>query len=228
MRVRYCVADSAAVLAGVGDVSLAGAAAVRRRADFRHAQDGDDHVAARILARLLLASTVAPTRPEEWELTQECPDPRCRRPDPHGRPSARLAAGRTASEAVRADADAVAVSWSHAHGVLACAVAVGAGRIGVDAETVRPVPPLPGRGWRAWVRGEALVKAGCTDLDAVLDLPLEHEPSCVPMPDGLGASGWLCDFDASAGRGPVVGAIATRATVRPVLRAVSLGALLTR
>lgn len=218
-----CVATSAQVLAVVGDVGLAGAAALARRARFRDPRDGDDHVAARLLVRLLLAESVPGTSPGCWVVTQRCEDPRCRRSDQHGWPDAKVVGACRGTVG-----EDISVSWSHAAGVVAVAVGAGVGRVGVDAEPVRPEPPLPGRGWRAWVRGEALVKAGRSDLGGVLGLPLDHEVGVVPMLAGLGGEGWVCDLGAVVEGSEVVVAVATCAPVCPAVLEVPLEAVARR
>lgn len=222
-NVRVCVARSADVLAEGDDVGLAGEAALARRSAFRDARDGDDHVAARILVRLLLAASLPGARPAGWEVTQRCEDPRCRRSEPHGRPRARLV--EEGAGGVRVAHGAVSVSWSHASGVIAAAVGLGVGRVGVDAEPVRPEPPLPGRTWRSWVRAEALVKAGHGDLDGMLGLALDDEPGCAPVPRELGSAGWLCDIDTVIDCAGVVVAVASGAAARPSILEMPLESL---
>ncbi|MFJ5846004.1 4'-phosphopantetheinyl transferase family protein [Streptomyces sp. NPDC092903] len=133
----------------------------------------DDVVAARLLLRLC-ASRFTGRAPDAHELIQFCPE--CGRYE-HGRPSLR-------------DSPRTGVSMSHAHGLVAAAA--GPGPVGIDVEPSarRPGPVSvlrrllpeagpeaadtsqdPGPGLlRAWVRREALLKAG----DAALPL-LEWE-----------------------------------------------------
>ncbi|MFJ4898889.1 4'-phosphopantetheinyl transferase family protein [Streptomyces sp. NPDC088727] len=127
----------------------------------------DDVVAARLLLRLC-ASRFTGRAPDAHELIQFCPE--CERYE-HGRPSLR-------------DSPRTGVSMSHAHGLVAAAA--GPGPVGIDVEpsTRRPGPLAvlrrmlpeadletavvsqdPGPGLlRAWVRREALLKAGGAGL----------------------------------------------------------------
>ncbi|MFG2672160.1 4'-phosphopantetheinyl transferase family protein [Streptomyces sp. NPDC048445] len=123
----------------------------------------DDVVAARLLLRLC-ASRFTGRAPDAHELIQFCPE--CERYE-HGRPSLR-------------DSPRTGVSMSHAHGLVAAAAGPGAVGIDVEPSTRRPGPMAvlrrmlpeaelraaaasqdPGPGLlRAWVRREALLKAG--------------------------------------------------------------------
>ncbi|WNI29226.1 4'-phosphopantetheinyl transferase superfamily protein [Streptomyces sp. ITFR-6] len=126
----------------------------------------DDVVAARLLLRLC-ASRFTGRAPDAHELIQFCPE--CERYE-HGRPSLR-------------DSPRTGVSMSHAHGLVAAAAGPGAVGIDVEPSTRRPGPmavlrrmlpeagPVaatsqdPGPGLlRAWVRREALLKAGGAGL----------------------------------------------------------------
>ncbi|MEV0913410.1 4'-phosphopantetheinyl transferase superfamily protein [Streptomyces sp. NPDC049967] len=126
----------------------------------------DDVVAARLLLRLC-ASRFTGRAPDAHELIQFCPE--CGKYE-HGRPSLR-------------DSPRNGVSMSHAHGLVAAAAGPGAVGIDVEPSTRRPGPmsvlrrmlpeagPVaatsqdPGPGLlRAWVRREALLKAGGAGL----------------------------------------------------------------
>ncbi len=171
------VAESAAVLAAarpfgdpLGSLNDGERARLTR---LRVPQDRHDLVAARVLARLLVvhrdgrppgAAALASIR-----LHQRCPE--CG--GPHGRPEV---SGRTE----------LGLSWAHARGLVAAAVADGP--VGIDVERRDgEVPRLDGRSdgaaaaslaaWLGWTRGEALVKAGLTDLDEVQRWPLAGPPS---------------------------------------------------
>lgn len=126
----------------------------------------DDVVAARLLLRLC-ASRFTGRAPDAHELIQFCPE--CGKYE-HGRPSLR-------------DSPRTGISMSHAHGLVAAAAGPGAVGIDVEPSTRRPGPiavlrrllpeadPVaatsqdPGPGLlRAWVRREALLKAGGAGL----------------------------------------------------------------
>ncbi|MFF3261381.1 4'-phosphopantetheinyl transferase family protein [Streptomyces sp. NPDC002932] len=126
----------------------------------------DDVVAARLLLRLC-ASRFTGRAPDAHELIQFCPE--CERYE-HGRPSLR-------------DSPRTGISMSHAHGLVAAAAGPGAVGIDVEPSTRRPGPMAvlrrmlpeadaeaatsqdPGPGLlRAWVRREALLKAGGAGL----------------------------------------------------------------
>ncbi|MFG2597632.1 4'-phosphopantetheinyl transferase family protein [Streptomyces sp. NPDC048462] len=135
----------------------------RRLTRIRVPARRDDVVAARLLLRLC-ASRFTGRAPDAHELVQFCPE--CRQ-DEHGRPSLR-------------DSPRTGVSMSHAHGLVAAAAGPGAVGIDVEPATRRPGPMAvlrrvlpeaelraaaaaqdPGPELlRAWVRREALLKAG--------------------------------------------------------------------
>ncbi|MGW0665458.1 4'-phosphopantetheinyl transferase family protein [Streptomyces sp. NPDC002746] len=127
----------------------------------------DDVVAARLLLRLC-ASRFTGRAPDAHELIQFCPE--CGQYE-HGRPSLR-------------DSPRTGISMSHAHGLVAAAAGPGAVGIDVEPSTRRPGPMAvlrrmlpeaaaeaavtsqdPGPELlRAWVRREALLKAGGAGL----------------------------------------------------------------
>lgn len=127
----------------------------------------DDVVAARLLLRLC-ASRLTGRAPDAHEIVQFCPE--CGQYE-HGCPSLR-------------DSPGTGVSMSHAHGLVAAAAGPGAVGIDVEPSTRRPGPMAvlrrmlpeadleaaaasqdPGPGLlRAWVRREALLKAGGAGL----------------------------------------------------------------
>ncbi|WLQ40653.1 4'-phosphopantetheinyl transferase superfamily protein [Streptomyces laculatispora] len=135
----------------------------RRLTRIRVPARRDDVVAARLLLRLC-ASRFTGLAPDAHDLVQFCPE--CGQYE-HGRPSLR-------------DRPRTGVSMSHAHGLVAAAAGPGAVGIDVEPSTRRPGPvavlrrmlpeadleaaaasPDPGPELlRAWVRREALLKAG--------------------------------------------------------------------
>ncbi|WP_329613873.1 4'-phosphopantetheinyl transferase superfamily protein [Streptomyces brevispora] len=139
----------------------------RRLTRIRVPARRDDVVAARLLLRLC-ASRFTGRAPGAHDLVQFCPE--CGQYE-HGRPSLR-------------DSPRTGVSMSHAHGLVAAAAGPGAVGIDVEPSTRRPGPmavlrrmlpeadletaaasPDPGPELlRAWVRREALLKAGGGDL----------------------------------------------------------------
>lgn len=123
--------------------------------------DRDDFVAARVLVRQLLVSAGVADDIAAIALAQKCAQ--CG--GPHGRPSV---VGRPE----------VFVSWAHSSGRVAAAVSDRP--VGIDIEPAHAVvPKLDGRTRTVteWVRMEALVKAGHTDLDGGLQLVLEWSPA---------------------------------------------------
>ncbi|MBC9956477.1 4'-phosphopantetheinyl transferase superfamily protein [Yimella sp. cx-51] len=126
--------------------------------------DRDDFVAARVLVRQLLVSAGVADDIAAIALAQKCAQ--CG--GPHGRPSV-------------VGHPEVFISWAHSNGRVAAAVSDRP--LGIDIEPVDAgVPSLDGRARTVteWVRLEALVKAGLTDLDGALHLVLDWPPS----PDG--------------------------------------------
>jgi 4'-phosphopantetheinyl transferase len=131
--------------------------------------DRDDFVAARLLARLMLADAegvpVTAAGLRQWEIRQSCAV--CG--EAHGRP--------------RVSGSGLSVSWAHADGLVA--VAVSPQRVGVDLERLgsvtrrEPSPAHPGSLpiALAWTRGEAVVKWGYGTLDDVLDWRWEEDPA---------------------------------------------------
>lgn len=172
VQVWWALEESDQVLAAQDSqniVRLAGVDAMSRRARFAHPVDGDDHVAARVLTKLLLAHAHPHTSAAEWQLTQTCSEPKCSRQEPHGKPLG-------LHKHWRAE-----VSWAHASGLVACAVTTGLPnhsanssawempRIGIDVERVGHQPPPLVDTWQGWVRAESLVKAGIMNLDEALN-----------------------------------------------------------
>lgn len=218
----WCLTSSTAVLAALGEHRIeqwAGADAARRHSAFRNPCDGADHLAVRALARALLAATAPGTHPLEWALTQKCDKAGCNRPEAHGRPLAEFN-----SHA------GPAVSWSHSSGMLACAVAPGIDRIGIDVETVTSDPPPIVSSWREWVRAEALVKAGFSDLDTAIEYPRTHPIGRVLLTDETSRCTWLNDLDVPELEGTsIVGALAMRmAAPADVVSDIALSDLLAR
>lgn len=128
---------------------------LRRWEGLRRSEDRSDFLAARVLAARAVRSLLGVA--DEVTFAQHCTT--CGGQD-HGPPEV--------------TSHVATVSWSHAHGVVA-ATAARAGRLGVDVERLGPddvVDEHLGVTARAFVRGEAMVKAGLFDLDAALSAPL--------------------------------------------------------
>lgn len=129
---------------------------LRRWEALRRTEDRADFLAARVLAARAVRCLLGVG--DEVTFAQRCPG--CGA-EGHGPP-------------VVTSHDA-SVSWAHAHGVVAAAAAR-AGCLGVDVERLAPeevVDEHLGVTARAFVRGEALVKAGLFDLDTALRTPLD-------------------------------------------------------
>lgn len=166
---------TADVLASVARPEEALGAEARARADaFLRPALREDFVAARVLARRLVARALG-VAPDEVELAQRCAD--CG--GPHGRPLVR-------------GAPQVRVSWSHDAGWVAAGVS--ARDCGIDVVALPPPggrdgtsypvaalspaerrwcadAPDPARAFaRLWARKEALVKSGYGTLDEVATL----------------------------------------------------------
>lgn len=127
----------------------------RRWARLVRAEDRADFLAARILAACAVQARLGTS--DQVIFAQHCAG--CGADD-HGRPEV------TSHRAQ--------VSWAHAHGVVAAAAARD-GDLGVDVERLHPddvVDEGIGLTGRAFVRGEALIKAGLHDLDSALRAPL--------------------------------------------------------
>lgn len=182
----WAVAESESVLAEARQVfdpmQLLSSAERGRWSALHRPADRDDFLAARMLVRTLLlqARAAAPTAEalQAISLVQKCA--RCG--GPHGRPSV-------------VEAPEMHVNWSHADGLVAAAVA--RRRVGIDVERRAPDALVPGVGrtltTQQWVRMEALVKAGFTDLDSALRLDPIVAPGyelidlTVEQPDGAAA-----------------------------------------
>jgi 4'-phosphopantetheinyl transferase len=154
----------------------------QERADALHRPaDRDDFVAARLLARLLVAEHVG-TDPAEVRFVQVCE--RCG--GPHGRP--------------RVVGHDVHVSWAHSAGLVAATVDDAPCAIDVESVARLREGELPlgvltdsERSWleqqhdqprafaELWVRKEVLVKLGDATLDAVTDVDVAPSLSGLPV-----------------------------------------------
>lgn len=168
---RTTIAAAADVLAGVADPDRLLTDSERSRAArFRRPADRDDYVAARLLARTLVAEH-AGVGPDAVRFAQVCAT--CG--GPHGRP--------------RVVGLHVHVGWSRSSGVVA--VVVADTPCAIDVESLAPLRvrdvPLAAlhpaeRAWlahqpdrhaafaRLWVRKEVLVKLGVLTLDDLADV----------------------------------------------------------
>ncbi|RYG78428.1 hypothetical protein EU513_02080 [Yimella sp. RIT 621] len=155
---------------------------------LRRPCDRHDFLAARLLARDAVAQICGPGPAADF--VQRCDS--CA--GPHGRP-------------VVTNHD-VSVSWAHAHGFSAAAACRG-DRLGVDIDLLDPDLLVPDVGvtGRAFVRAEALVKAGAFDLDVVLELARHGE---LGWPGGRRDVYGLVVEDVPTGFDGVIAAVAWR------------------
>lgn len=184
-----------------------------RAAAFRRGPDAADFVAAHLLAREVAAGVLGVPAPAV-QLTAHCPECGSAR---HGRPGI-------------AGEPGAGISLSHAPGVVAAAS--GAGRVGIDVEVAcgrlevaeladvalapgeRALVPAAGFGsafLSLWVRKEALVKVGATDLGSLSAVDLSGAGADGARWRGWALSGWAGDLPGAPG---VVVALASRRAVR--------------